>query len=246
MTLKFELGIMDEHPLPDYSLIECREHREIAEKIARKTPVLLKNDGILPLDTGKIRKIAVIGPTAADIDVLRGNYAGTVTRYITLLDGLVDKFGEDNIIYARGCEIVLQKSEPCAQRGDRFAEAAVAAELADVVILSLGLTPKFEGENGDAGNAEAAGDKLTLEYSAVQKKLLDLVIKSGKPVVLVNFSGSAVNIPADGLFLAILNKANNDFSNENCSEIIKRYIDNHKENIDFEYLKEDLADFIDI
>ena len=196
-TLKFQLGIMDENKLPDYSLLECKAHRDIAENIARKTPVLLKNDGILPLDTRKIRKIAVIGPTAADTDILRGNYAGTATRYTTILEGLLNKFGEDNVIYARGCEIMLPKSEPCAQSGDRYAEALIAADLADAVILCLGLTPKFEGENGDAGNAEAAGDKISLEYSSVQKKLLDMITATGKPVILVNISGSALNIPEE-------------------------------------------------
>ena len=196
-TLKFQLGIMDENELPDYSLLECKAHRDIAENIARKTPVLLKNDGILPLDTKKIRKIAVIGPTAADIDVLRGNYAGTATRYTTILDGLINKFGEDNIIYAKGSEIFRPKSDPCAQPGDRYAEAVIAANHSDTVILCLGLTPRVEGENGDASNGEAAGDKQSLEYFEVQKKLLDLITETGKPVVLLNISGSALIIPEE-------------------------------------------------
>ena len=203
MILKIQLGILDEHPLPDYSLLECREHRDLAEKIAQRCAVLLKNDGILPLSPDSLRKIAVIGPTAADLDVLRGNYAGTATRYITILDGLVEKFGEDRILYARGCEIIQSRTERCAQDDDRLVEALIAARESDLVILCLGLTPQFEGEIGDAGNAEAAGDKVRLEYSAVQRQLLDRIAAIGKPVVLINVSGSALRIPEEKVNAAL-------------------------------------------
>ena len=196
-TLKIHLGLLDDHPLPDYAALECREHRDLAEKIAASSAVLLKNDGILPLTPDSLRKVAVIGPVAADVEVLRGNYAGTATRYTTLLDGLLEKFGEDRILYAKGCEIMDARSERCAQDGDRLVEAQIAAQQSDLVILCLGLTPQFEGEIGDAGNAEAAGDKVRLEYSAVQQELLERISATGKPIVLINVSGSALRIPEE-------------------------------------------------
>lgn len=195
LTLKFQLGLFDPQELPDYARLECREHRELSRSIAERGMVLLKNDGLLPLRPGSFRKIAVIGPTADDREVLRGNYAGTATRYITILDGLLDAFGEDNVIYARGCEIQDTKTEICARDGDRMTEALVAAEQADLVVMCLGLTPIFEGEIGGAGTAGSAGDKLQLEYSSPQKQLLGLIRSAGKPIVLLNCSGSAVVIP---------------------------------------------------
>ena len=198
LILKFQLGLLDRPAEePDYSKVECKEHRKVSRKIAERGMVLLKNNGILPLDKKAFGKIAVIGPCAADIEVLRGNYAGTATKYVTILDGLLETFGEDRVIYARGSEILKKNSEPCGLPGDRLAEAAAAAEHSDLVILALGLTPQFEGENGDAGNAEAAGDKIHLEYPEVQQKLLDTVLAAGKPVVLLNCSGSAMAIPEE-------------------------------------------------
>ena len=197
LVLKFQLGLFDQQELPDYSRLECRENRELSRSIAERGMVLLKNDGLLPLRPESYRKIAVIGPTADDIEVLRGNYAGTATRYTTILNGLLEKFGEDKVIYARGCEILRPKTEMCARNGDRLTEALIAAEQSDLVILCLGLTPLFEGEIGDAGNDGSAGDKLQLEYPDHQEYLLNLIHSVGKPIILLNCSGSAIAIPED-------------------------------------------------
>ena len=198
LILKFQLGLFDRPAEePDYFRLECRAHRNISRKISERGVVLLKNGGILPLDGKRFKKIAVVGPCATDIEVLRGNYAGTATKYVTILDGLLEAFGEDDVLYARGCEIMREKTELCAAPGDRLAEAAAAAEHADLVIAVMGLSPEFEGENGDTGNAEAAGDKCRLEYPEVQMRLLDTVAAAGKPLVLLNCSGSAMVIPEE-------------------------------------------------
>ena len=203
LILKFQLGLLDPLPETDYSRLECKEHRAISRRIAERSPVLLKNNGILPLKDYAGKKIAVIGPTAADVEVLRGNYSGTATKYVTILDGMLETFGEDQVIYARGCEILRSKTELCGEPGDRLAEAAIAAEQADLVILSLGLTPEFEGEAGDAGNSEAGGDKASLDLPAVQTELLETVLAAGKPVILLNCSGSAIAIPEDKVDAAL-------------------------------------------
>ena len=203
LILKFQLGLLDPMPETDYSRLECKEHRAVSRKIAERSPVLLKNNGILPLKNYNSKKIAVIGPTAADVEVLRGNYSGTATKYVTILDGLLETFGEDQVIYARGCEIIRSKTELCGEPGDRLAEAAVAAEQADLVILSLGLTPEFEGEAGDAGNSEAGGDKASLDLPAVQQELLETVLAAGKPVILLNCSGSSIAIPEEKVDAAL-------------------------------------------
>ncbi len=198
LTLKFRLGIFDPpEELPDYHRLECSEFRSASRKIAERSMVLLKNNGCLPLQAATLRRIAVIGPTAADIDVLRGNYAGTATRYVTLLEGLLEEFGEDAVIYARGCEVMNRKTEMCAQDHDRLAEAVTAAEHSDLVVLCLGLTPAFEGEAGDASNSDASGDKKSLELPEVQLRLLERIRATGKTVILLLTSGSALVVPED-------------------------------------------------
>ena len=196
LILKFQLGMFDSHELPDYHRLECKEYRAISRAIGERSMVLLKNDGILPLDPEKINKIAVIGPTARDIEFLRGNYAGTASRYVTLLDGLQDAFGEDKIIYALGSEIIGDRTEVAALPNDRLAEAVSSAENADLVILCMGLTPEFEGEEGSKF-AEAEGDKVRLEYSDQQKVLLERLSVTKKPMILISCSGSAMVMPEE-------------------------------------------------
>lgn len=203
LTLKFRLGMFDTHELPDFNLLECRNHRECSRKIGERSMVLLKNDGILPLDPANIRKVAVIGPTAVDERFLRGNYAGTASKYVTLLEGIQETFGEDNVIYARGCDIQGSQIDVAAIIScDRLAEAAVAAENSDMVILCMGLTPDYEGEDGTE-QAEAHGDKIRLEYSDSQLELLDTVKKSGKPIILLSCSGSALAVPQNDVNAAV-------------------------------------------
>jgi beta-glucosidase len=75
-----------------------------------------------------------------------------------------------------------------------LAEAASVAERADAVVLCLGLSAEIEGEQGDASNSEAAGDKVDLELSGLQPRLLENIVALGKPTVLVVISGSALNL----------------------------------------------------
>lgn len=200
LRVKFRLGLFDPpRDVPPCDVIECPEHRALALDAARRSIVLLKNDGnILPLDFAKLKSVAVIGPNADSREVLMGNYFGTPTRTVTLLEGILDAAGGDcRVIYARGCEPVARKTEGCAEEYDRIAEAVSAAERADVAILCLGLNPLIEGEAGDAFNSEAAGDKVSLELPGLQKLLLEKVAAVGKPVILVAVSGSALALPEE-------------------------------------------------
>ena len=198
LRVKFRLGLFDPpRDVPPCDVIECPEHRALALDAARRSIVLLKNDGnILPLDFAKLKSVAVIGPNADSREVLMGNYFGTPTRTVTLLEGILEVAGGGcRVIYARGCEPVARKTEGCAEEYDRIAEAVSAAERADVAILCLGLNPLIEGEAGDAFNSEAAGDKVSLELPGLQKLLLEKVAAVGKPVILVAVAGSALALP---------------------------------------------------
>lgn len=199
MDVRIRLGMMKEHPSPyddiPYEKVECREHVELAVEAARRSMVLLKNDGLLPLHKDQIRSIAVIGPNANSRDALVGNYVGTSSQYITPLEGIQQYVGDDvRVYYSEGCHLYHDKVEALAQVKDRFAEAVVAAEQADVVVMCLGLDATIEGEQGDAGNEYASGDKFDLRLPGLQQDLLEAVTAVGKPVVLLLSAGSAMDL----------------------------------------------------
>ncbi len=203
LLIKFKLGFFDDPagvPLADTPLetIECHAHLEMARQAARESLVLLKNDaGLLPLRQDALRNIAVIGPNADARDILLGNYYGTPTRQVTILQGIQAAVGDGcRVWHARGCEHLRNRTEPCAEDHDRYAEAVAVAQRCDVAILCLGLTPTIEGEAGDAFNAEASGDKLRLELHQAQETLVCKIVATGTPVVVLMVAGSSVISPA--------------------------------------------------
>lgn len=112
-----------------------------------KSFVLLKNNGILPLDKEKLKTIGIIGPNADSRQALIGNYHGTASRYITIQEGIQDYVGDDvRILTSRGCDLFRDRTEHLAFTRDRIAEAKVVAENSDVVILCMGLDETLEGE----------------------------------------------------------------------------------------------------
>ena len=210
MITRMKLGMFDSPEKVPYANIpydvnDCKEHNKLALEVAKKSLVLLKNqDSLLPLDKSKIRTIAVIGPNANSRQALVGNYEGTASRYITVLEGIQQAVGEEiRVIYAEGCHLYRDRSSGLTQPKDRFAEAISAAELADVVVMCLGLDSSIEGEEGDASNEYGSGDKKHLNLPGLQQELLETIHKTGKPIILVLLSGSALavswadeNIPA--------------------------------------------------
>jgi beta-glucosidase len=197
LRVKAKLGLLDSSESLPIELIDSPGHQKWALQAARKSIVLLQNPGrILPLDPAAISTIAVIGPNAADRQVLLGNYHGTPSRTVTALEGIQDFCGNRaRVLYALGCPVAAGRVEHVALVGDRMAEALAIAECADVVILCVGLNPSIEGEAGDAFNSEAGGDKRDLELPGLQRRLIDEVAGLGKPFVLVNVSGSSVILP---------------------------------------------------
>ncbi|WP_341878196.1 glycoside hydrolase family 3 C-terminal domain-containing protein [Defluviitalea saccharophila] len=196
-TTRFKLGLFEgsEYDTIPYEVVECKEHIELAIEAARKSAVLLKNDGILPIDKSKVKTIGVIGPNANSRLALKGNYYGTSSRYITLLEGIQDEAGDEvRVLYSKGCELVKDRTEPLAYAHDRLMEAVTVAEHSDVVILCLGLDETIEGEELDEGNNVGSGDKKDLELPEVQRKLLEKIVAVGKPVILCLIAGSAINL----------------------------------------------------
>ena len=206
LRTRIRLGLFDPKPqFPEYTydVIACPEHKAEALSCAEKSMVLLKNDGILPLDASRLRSVAVIGPNGDSRTALEGNYCGTADRYITFLEGIQDAF-PGRVYYAQGCHLYRDRTSQLALEDDRYAEALAAAEAADVVIACLGLDATLEGEEGDTGNEFSSGDKQDLRLPQSQRKLLEKLHATGKPLILVLAAGSALNpeIPCNAVLQA--------------------------------------------
>ena len=196
-TTRFLLGLFDgsEYDGITYEKVECREHTALAEKAARESIVLLKNEGILPLSIEDIRTIGVIGPNADSRKALVGNYHGTSSEYVTVVEGIREYVdGKVRILFSEGCSLFEDRTESLALSGDRLAEARIVAEHSDVVVLCLGLDETLEGEEGDTGNSYASGDKMDLLLPEPQRDLMEAVASSGKPVILCMMTGSAMDL----------------------------------------------------
>ena len=158
MVTRMKLGMFDpDEQVPyasiPYEVVDCKEHNELALETAKKSIVLLKNDGLLPLNKQKIKSIAIIGPNADSRQALVGNYEGTASDYVTVLEGIREVVGEDvRIHYSVGCHLYKDKIENGADPGDRIAEAVTCAEISDVVVLCLGLDSSIEGEDMHQSN----------------------------------------------------------------------------------------------
>lgn len=199
METRIKLGMFEEEgkvPFDSigYSEVDTKEHRMLNREIARKSLVLLKNENnFLPLDMNKIKSIGVIGPNADSRKALVGNYEGTASRYITVLEGIEDYVGDQvRVYYSEGCHLFRDRTSNLAQANDRISEVKAVCSVSDVVVVVLGLDATIEGEEGDTGNEFASGDKLNLEYPGLQPQVLRTAYESGKPVILVSMTGSAM------------------------------------------------------
>ncbi|NLD02650.1 MAG: glycoside hydrolase family 3 protein, partial [Clostridiales bacterium] len=177
---------------------DTEEHAALALDAARKSMVLLKNDGLLPLKKDGLRTIAVVGPVADSQAVLEGNYNGISSRYTTFLEGIREAFaGSARVIYAEGSKLDRDRDSNLSQyHNDRLAEAIAAAKEADVTILCVGLDATLEGEEGDRGNVYFSGDKKDLLVHEVQRPLVEAMEKHAKKLVTVVASGSALDVRA--------------------------------------------------
>lgn len=198
-TTRFLLGLFDETEMDKipYTVVECKEHLEVAHRAAAESMVLLKNNGILPLNKADYKTIGVIGPNANSRSALVGNYHGTSSRYITVLEGIQDYVGDDvRVMYSEGCDLWKENVSGLADpnKPDRLSEAKTVADYSDLVVVVVGLDETLEGEEGDTGNQFASGDKIDLNLPLPQRQMIKAVLDCGKPTVVINMSGSAINL----------------------------------------------------
>lgn len=190
LKYRFKLGLFDPDSLVPWSnkpfdVVDCQKHKDQALDIARKSIVLLKNEnGILPLSK-KMKKIAVIGPNANDSVMLLGNYNGTPSKTVTILQGIA-QVADIDIYYDKGCDIV---GDEYLLPDDFFSNI----KNSDVVVFVGGISPKLEGEQlGVFCEGFSDGDRTKLELPRVQQELLKKLKATGKPIVLVVCTGSAI------------------------------------------------------
>lgn len=198
-TTRFMLGILgkeeSEYASIPFSAIECSEHIALAHKAALESCVLLKNNGLLPLDVNSCGTLGVIGPNANSRISLIGNYHGTSSRYTTVLEGIQDLVADKcRVLYSEGCALSGDRVENLAQPNDRLAEAVAVARNSDTVLLVLGLDETLEGEEGDTGNSYFSGDKKDLLLPESQRLLMSTILALGKPTVVILMAGSSIDI----------------------------------------------------
>jgi beta-glucosidase len=160
-------------------------HKMLARKMAQQTMVLLKNDkNILPLDKSKYSAIMVVGPNAASLDALVANYHGVSDKAVNFVEGITAAVNSGTRVeYDQGCDY-----NDTVHFGGTWASGN-----ADVTIAVIGLTPVYEGEEGDA--FLTTGDKKTLDLPASHIAYMKALRKaSNKPIIAVITAGSAVDV----------------------------------------------------
>ena len=198
LTLKFRAGLF-EHPFADPAQAQAvtnnSEARALALKSAQRSIVLLKNDGILPLElpAGKIPVIAVIGPNAAVARL--GGYAGQPPVTVSILDGIRAKVGvRAKVVFAQGVKITanddwwadeVQLADP-KENHRLIDEAVAAAGAADRIILAIGDTEQTSREGWAPTHL---GDRDSLDLVGEQQALFDALRVLGKPLVVLLING---------------------------------------------------------
>jgi beta-glucosidase len=190
LRVKFALGLF-EHPYADEKqeagAMLQPESVDLARTAAERSFVLLKNSPLaggsllLPLPSDA-KNVALIGPLADDAAVMLGSWSaqGRPEDVVTLRASLMQKLGADHVHYAKGSDITKALDE-------QLAEAVKTAQDSDIVILAL-------GENASEMTGEAAS-RAHLGLPGRQQQLLEAIAATGKPVVLVLFSGRPLTLP---------------------------------------------------
>jgi beta-glucosidase len=205
LTARFRLGLFDPPGSVPYSQIPASEndspaHAQLALRTACESIVLLKNDGVLPLDRRKLKRIAVIGTNAVSVSMMLGDYNGTPSQPVTILDGIKSVAGSGiEVLFDPGCPLALPSGtgvSPVRTNAPTTSKAIELAKTADFIIYVGGLSPDLEGEEMTVdADGFFGGDRTRIELPTPQTDLLKALHATGKPVVFVNCSGGAVAMP---------------------------------------------------
>jgi beta-glucosidase len=184
LRVAFRLGVFDPPERVPFTktpmtVIDSPAHRELALKAEREAIVLLQNkDHFLPLDRGKLRKVAVLGPAADRPEY--GNYFGAAPKRVSPLEGLRNKLGGGaEVVSAPGCDFVAPADAAAMNR------AVEAAKDADVAVLCLGTNGRVEAEGRD---------RKDLNLPGAQEELLKAVVKANPKTVVVLFNAGPLAV----------------------------------------------------
>ena len=219
LTAKFMAGLFDDpYANADYAekITNNTGHQQLALKAAHEAIILLKNqDNLLPLAKNKYKRIAVIGPNAAELHL--GGYSNQPGRGVSVLQAIKTKVGSSaEVLYALGCKITESNPDWDADKvvvGDpalnakRIEEAAKVAATADLVILALGGN---EQTSREAWAVNHPGDRDNLDLLGNQDDLVKAVLATGKPTIVflqhgrpnsINYIAEHVPAILDGWYL---------------------------------------------
>ena len=194
LGIQMKLGFFDDASASPYKTygadsVSNAYHIGLAKKMAEQSMVLLKNDhNLLPLNKKKYSSIMVVGPTAASLDALLGNYHGLAGKAVNFVEGITAAAGAGTRVeYDQGCDFT-----DTTHFGGIW-----AAGNADITVAVIGLTPVYEGEEGDAFLAPGGGDKKDIGLPASQIAYMK-ALRAGhtKPIIAVITAGSAVDVAA--------------------------------------------------
>jgi beta-glucosidase len=207
LAMKFEAGLF-ENPYADAKNAERKtatpDAVALAREAAREAMVLLKNDkGVLPLDSGRIKRLAVLGTHARDTPI--GGYSDEPRHVVSVLEGIRDAAkGKFQVDYAEAVRLTRSRSwsgdavdlVPAEENRRLIAEAVEAARKADVVVMVLGDNEQLSRE---AWADTHLGDRTSLDLVGQQEELARAVIALGKPTVVILLNGRplAVNYLAE-------------------------------------------------
>lgn len=187
LRTKILAGILDYQPPGVPSDVNCIAHQQLCLESGRKSLVLLKNqDSILPLNKSTIKSIALIGPSAATLQI-DGSGSAYVTPFYTVSpkQGIESKIGASKVLYTKGCDINSSDTSG-------FAQARSLADSADVVVYCGGLDPSQEGEGFDRVGG-------LIQIPGVQQNLIDALAMMNKNIIVVVFSGGICGLNADNV-----------------------------------------------
>lgn len=192
LRTRFKLGLLDPTNNNPYSkisedVIGCEKHINLAYEAAVKSIVLLQNNKqILPLKKD-LKSIFVVGPYAANQDILLGNYNGISNRLTTVVQAITGKVSAGTSVFYR------QGVEPSVTNINTMNYALGDAGAADAIIAVFGISGVYEGEEGEATASPNRGDRMDLNLPANQLDFLRKMKKTTKkPIILVLTGGSPV------------------------------------------------------
>jgi beta-glucosidase len=194
LEIRFRLGMFDPVSAVPYdtismSQVESQPHQDQALKMAMESIVLLKNaNHFLPLNKS-IHKIAVLGPNANNAISVLGNYNGFPTKTTTILDGIKNKLPQAQVYFAAAVDYVHDTTQAYKQ------QVLDSVKDADVIVFVGGISPDLEGEEMPVKvEGFSGGDRTSIALPKVQTDFMKQLQATGKPVVFVMMTGSALSV----------------------------------------------------